>query len=75
MSAQDSPFVTVAEVAAILRCSERKVLNLLRAGKIPAAKDYRWTVLRSDVLAYHQRLTDETHERATRRRGRGRRAA
>ena len=73
MSDHPTDLMTVPEIGAFLRLGDRKVKQLLAEGKIPGRKDYRWTALRSDVLAYHR--ANLTEVRPNKRRGRGRRAA
>ena len=69
----DTDRMTAREVAAHLRCEYRKALRLI-GDKIPGHFDgYRWTASRRDVEAYLQANT--VTQRASKRRGRGRRVA
>lgn len=57
MSASKSPYLTVPETAAYLRCSERKVWQLLRTGELERRRliGARTVIPRSSIRALENR--------------------
>ncbi|MBK1670541.1 hypothetical protein CKO28_21195 [Rhodovibrio sodomensis] len=50
-------FMTVAEVAALLRCDPRSVLNRIKDGDLDAVKDRRrWLILVASYYRYRSNL-------------------
>ena len=55
--APQQEFLTVAEVAALLRCDPRSVLNRIHDGDLDAVKDQRrWLILVASYYRYKSKL-------------------
>jgi excisionase family DNA binding protein len=55
--APQQEFMTVAEVAALLRCDPRSVLNRIHDGELDAVKDQRrWLILVASYYRYKSNL-------------------
>lgn len=57
-------FYTTADIAALLRCSEKTARRRIRANLIPARREGgRWLILPRDYYEYARKLERQTQER------------
>ena len=58
---QEPEVLLLPEAAAFLRCSDRKLWDLVQAGEVPAARlSVQYRFLRTELREYLQRQTEET---------------
>jgi excisionase family DNA binding protein len=71
LAVADSPYLTVAEAADLLRAKPQRVYDLLSSGRLPKYRDGARVLIRRADLDEHLRAVDPALTRAGRRRMNG----